>query len=100
MDGPLPKLHYSLTLPSANNFELLLTHSMFYLGYYRSSWAVLWALPFWLPHIAAVPLCPALFSGMTSLPPSTVSQHGGSPPFSPPDPKPRNPKILPLLYLP
>lgn len=37
----------------------------------------------WLLHVAAMPPCPTLFSGMASLLSSTLCRHGGSPLFPP-----------------
>jgi len=55
---------------------------MFYLGCSKTSRAALLAALSWLLHMAAMPPCPALFSGMAYLFSSILSGHGESPSFS------------------
>jgi hypothetical protein len=72
---------------------------MFYLGCSRPVWAAFWAMLSWLLHMVAMPLCPALFSGMASLLCTTLSHMLVLLLSSHLSPKPGNSKILPLSDL-
>lgn len=75
--GPLPILH-------AVNLKLLFTK------FYVLSWPLWtpWATLFRLLHLVVMPLCPAVFSDMTSLLSSTLSGKADLPFLSPPCPSP------------
>lgn len=71
-------IHLLLIISSCHSLD-----SILYFGCSRPrrlrNWSALWAVPSWLPHMVAMPLWPALFSGLVSLPSCTHFLHGRSP---------------------